>query len=161
MSWCGVTDEWVEERGRGKHYCNTVWTERDPCTPTHAHPRTRTHTHLNLGACKHTRQVALTKMHTTHGLCLRADLIMVTPISKRWQQHGGGCGRLWMPGEMSSQSTDTHLVATSIPISGACQSTRRAHNGLTPPPLCHCRAAASAKQMSKADQYSFVPLICS
>lgn len=158
MSQCGVTDEWVEERGRGKHYCNTGL---DGERPVHTHTRTPTytHTHLNLGACKHTRRVALTQTHTTHGLCLRADLIMVTPISKRWQQHGGGCGRLWMPGEMSSQSTDTHPVATSIPISGACQSTRRTHNGVTPPPLCHCRAAVSAKQMSKADQYSSLPLI--
>ena len=47
MSWCGVTDEWVEERGRGKHYCNTVWTVRDPCTPTHAHPHTHTDTHTH------------------------------------------------------------------------------------------------------------------
>lgn len=54
MSWCGVTDEWVEERGRGKHYCNTVWTVRDPCTPTHVHSPTHIHAHLNLGACKHT-----------------------------------------------------------------------------------------------------------
>lgn len=136
MSWCGVTDEWVEERGRGKHYCNTVWTVRDTCTPTqahlHMHTRTWTREHASTHVMSHSRRCTL---HTS--LCLREDLIMVTPISER--QHGGGAGRLWMPGEMSSQSTDTHLVATSIPICGACQSTRRAHNELTPPPLQSCR----------------------
>lgn len=77
---------------------------------------------------------------------------MVTPVSLQ-QQHGdggGGGGRLWPASEMSSQSTDTHLVPTSIPISGACQSTCRAHNRLTPKPLCGCRNAIS--QTNSADQ---------
>ena len=59
MSWCGVTDEWVEERGRGKHYCNTVWTVRDPCTPTHAHPHTHTDTHT------HTLELKSMQTHTS------------------------------------------------------------------------------------------------
>lgn len=83
MSWWGVTDEWVEERVRGKHYCNTVWTLRDPCTPTHALPRTHTHTHIYIKLL-------------SFSLCLRADLIMVTPILERWWQHGGGCSHLWV-----------------------------------------------------------------
>ena len=83
MSWCGVTDECVEERGRGKPYCNTVWMEERPVC-THLCTPTCTHANLNLGASKHTRQVAVTQTHTTHRLCLRADLIRVTPVSERW-----------------------------------------------------------------------------
>lgn len=67
---------------------------------------------------------------------------MVTPIED--QQHGDG--RLWMPGEMSIQTGDTHLVATSIPISGARHSRRCLGQRPTPPlPLYLCKAAASAK----------------
>lgn len=33
---------------------------------THTSTPTYAHAHLNLGACKHTRHVALTQMHTTH-----------------------------------------------------------------------------------------------
>lgn len=90
MSWCGVTDEWVEETGRGKHYCKTVYI--DPCTHPHTH-RTPTYKlkHLNLGADKH----MWSRSHAhTHTLCLRADLIIMTPISERWWLHGGGRGRL-------------------------------------------------------------------
>lgn len=81
---------------------------------------------------------------------------MVTPVSLQ-QRHGdggGGGGRLWPASEMSSQSTDTHLVATSIPISGACQSTCRAHTQLTPKRPCGCRDAVS--QTNSADQRSYV-----
>lgn len=70
------------------------------------------------------------------------DVIAVTPIED--QQHGDG--RLWVPGEMSIQNSDTHLVATSIPISGARHSTRCLCQRQTPaPPLYLCEAAASAK----------------
>lgn len=63
MSWCGVTDEWVEERDRGKHYCNTVWLVRDPCTPTHAHPHTHT---LELGSMQtHTSSHTQADAHYT------------------------------------------------------------------------------------------------
>lgn len=80
---------------------------------------------------------------------------MVTPVSLQ-QRHGdgggGGGGRLWPASEMNSQSTDTHLVATSIPISGACQSTCSAHKRLTPKRLCGCRGAVS--QTNGADRRS-------
>ncbi len=60
MSWCGVTDEWVEERGRGKHYCNTVWMVRNQRSPTHAHPPTHAHTHT------HTLELEIMQTHTSH-----------------------------------------------------------------------------------------------
>jgi len=90
MSWCGVTDEWVEERGRGK----TRWRyspdgERTMYTPT------RPRTHLNLGRTQtHTSSRTRADAPTTHSLSVKADLIMVTPISERRSQHGGGRGRL-------------------------------------------------------------------
>lgn len=70
---------------------------------------------------------------------------MVTPIQD--QQPG-----LWLPAEMSIHNTDTHLVATSIPISGACHSTRGARHRLTTPPPHLCPAAASAESMGRADR---------
>lgn len=36
MSWRGVTDEWAEKKGRGKHFCDVGWTAKDShvLTPT-------------------------------------------------------------------------------------------------------------------------------
>lgn len=87
MSWCGVTDEWVEERGRGKHYCNTDWMVRDPCTPTHSH--VRAHTHLNLGACKHTSSRSHADAHYTQtvfeGRCNHGDTHLRAVVAAwRW-----------------------------------------------------------------------------
>lgn len=67
-----------------------------------------------------------------------------------------GPGRLWTPAEMSVRNADTHLAATSGPISGACHSARCVGQRLTPPPppLRLCQAAASAESTARDDQDS-------
>lgn len=128
--------------GRGRRRRNTVWTAERPCAPTHVRRRThsksrgtQTSFHAHAGACD----------AQTGRLGEGGDLIMVTPIED--QQHSNG--RLWVPGEMSIQNSDTHLVATSLPISGARHSTRCLCQRPTPPlPLYSPpprEAAASAK----------------
>lgn len=123
--------------GRGRRRCTTVWTAERPCT----HTRVRRRAHLNLRGTQTSFHARADARDAQSG-CLGGDLIMVTPIED--QQHGDG--RLWMPGEMSIQNSDTHLVATSIAISGARHSTRCLCQRQTPPlPLYLCEAAASAK----------------
>lgn len=117
--------------GGGEGHCNTGWTESAVCTHTSA--PTYAHAHLNPA---NTHVVSRSRSCTLHTVFERRFNHGDTHLGER---RGGGGGRLWVPGEMSSQSTDTHLVATSIPISSACHSTCCAHNRLTPPPLQGCR----------------------
>ena len=80
------------------------------------------------------------RVHTqTQATRSRAHLIVVTPVEDQQPRR---------PAEMSIRSTDTHLAATSVPISGACRSTRCNRQRRTPPPL-HLRSRRLSQKGTK------------
>lgn len=148
MSWCGVTDEWVEERGRGKHYCNTAWAVEAcssyPHAPTYAQP-----SHANT-------LVQIPARRLFEGRFNHADTRLGATVVAAWQWPSPDAHR-----DEQSQHWHTsrlHVNSNQWSLSVKAPGSKRTDAAATMP-LQSCRLSQINGQ-SWPHQYSYVPFIC-